>query len=50
MAMLSNRALTEYNVDNGTNLELSKVLRVNFHQSAGITFYISFEVNDPSDK
>ncbi|CAH8270095.1 unnamed protein product [Arabidopsis lyrata] len=49
IAMLSNQALTKHNADNGTSLELGKVLRANFHPSAGITLYISFQVNDLSD-
>ncbi|CAE6076067.1 unnamed protein product [Arabidopsis arenosa] len=49
MAMLSNRALAKLNDENGTSLELGKILRANFHPSAGSTYYISFEVNDPSD-
>ncbi|XP_023637319.1 uncharacterized protein LOC111830152 [Capsella rubella] len=49
IAMLSELALIKHNSDNGTRLELGKILRANFHPSAGITLYISFEVNDPSD-
>ncbi|XP_010452408.1 PREDICTED: uncharacterized protein LOC104734510 [Camelina sativa] len=45
IARLSNMALTKHNAENGT----AKVLRANFHPSAGITLYIFFEVNDPSD-
>ncbi|CAH8268440.1 unnamed protein product [Arabidopsis lyrata] len=49
MTMLSNRALAKHNDENGTSLELGKILRANFHPSSGVTYYISFEVNDPSD-
>ncbi|CAL9246570.1 unnamed protein product [Arabidopsis halleri] len=49
MTMLSNRALTKHNAEYGTSLELGKILRANFHPSCGVTYYISFEVNDPSD-
>ncbi|VVB13277.1 unnamed protein product [Arabis nemorensis] len=49
IAMLCNVALAKYNVEKNTKLELSKVLRANFHPSAAATFYISFEVSDPFD-
>ncbi|ESQ40416.1 hypothetical protein EUTSA_v10015607mg [Eutrema salsugineum] len=50
IAMLANLALTQHNAERNTSLELVKVLRANFHPSAGATFYISFEVKeDPSE-
>ncbi|EOA22334.1 hypothetical protein CARUB_v10002941mg [Capsella rubella] len=33
----------------GTSLEVDKILSANFHPSAGVTYYISFQVSDPSD-
>ncbi|CAN7037338.1 hypothetical protein IGI04_004401 [Brassica rapa subsp. trilocularis] len=49
IATLVNLALTKYNADKGTSLELGKILIANFHPSCAVTFYISFQVNDPSD-
>ena len=46
---LSNMAISFYNDKTGIKLELVKVLRANFHPSAAITLYITFEANDPSD-
>ncbi|KAG2310173.1 hypothetical protein Bca4012_024676 [Brassica carinata] len=49
IAKLANPALTKYNEGRGTSLELGKILIATFHPSCGMTFYISFQVNDPSD-
>ncbi|CAH8324355.1 unnamed protein product [Eruca vesicaria subsp. sativa] len=50
IAMLANLALTKYNAEKGTSFELGKILIANFHLSCGFTFYISFQVNDPSEE
>ncbi|KAJ0234805.1 Cystatin/monellin superfamily protein [Hirschfeldia incana] len=49
VAKLVNLALDQHNEEKKTSLELGKILIANFHPSCGMTFYISFEVNDPSD-
>ncbi|KAG5408080.1 hypothetical protein IGI04_004399, partial [Brassica rapa subsp. trilocularis] len=49
IAKLVNLALDQHNKENKTSLELGKILIANFHPSCGLTFYLSFEVNDPSD-
>ncbi|CAN6846880.1 BnaC02g02470D [Brassica napus] len=49
IATLVNMALTKHNEERGASLELGKVLIANFHPSCAVTFYISFQVNDPSD-
>ncbi|KAF8081923.1 hypothetical protein N665_0856s0012 [Sinapis alba] len=49
IATLANLALTKHNTERGTSLELGKILIANFHLSCGFSFYISFQVNDPSD-
>ncbi|CAH8324361.1 unnamed protein product [Eruca vesicaria subsp. sativa] len=49
IAKLANLALNQHNEKRGTSLELGKILIANFHPSCGVTFYISFQVNDPSD-
>ncbi|KAG7554150.1 Translation protein SH3-like domain superfamily [Arabidopsis suecica] len=48
-SLLSNMAISYYNDKTDTSLELVKVLRANFHPSAAITLYITFEANDPKD-
>ncbi|KAG2310031.1 hypothetical protein Bca52824_021588 [Brassica carinata] len=51
IATLANLVLTNHNEKelSGTNLELGNILIANFHLSCGFSFYISFQVNDPSD-
>ncbi|VVA91145.1 unnamed protein product [Arabis nemorensis] len=43
---LLKEAIKKCNKEEGTNLELVKVLRANFHPGGGITFYITFEAID----
>lgn len=43
---LSKEAIKKRNKEEGTNLELVKVLRANFHPAGAITFYITFEARD----
>ncbi|CAH2077404.1 unnamed protein product [Thlaspi arvense] len=47
--MLSEMAISYYKEETDTSLELVKVLRANFHPSAAITLFITFEANDLSD-
>ncbi|VVB13276.1 unnamed protein product [Arabis nemorensis] len=44
-----NMAISYYNEEKDTSLEFFKVLRANYHPSAGITLYITFEANDSLD-
>ncbi|XP_010423504.1 PREDICTED: uncharacterized protein LOC104708608 [Camelina sativa] len=46
---LSKMAISHYHENTDTRLELVKVLRANFHPSAAITLYITFEAYDLSD-
>ncbi|XP_024012012.1 multicystatin [Eutrema salsugineum] len=46
---LCGMAIAYYKEKTDTSLEYVKVLRANFHPSAGITLYITFEANDLSD-
>ncbi|KAJ4911648.1 Cystatin/monellin superfamily protein [Raphanus sativus] len=48
VATLVNLALTKTNTERGTSLELGKILIANYHPSCAVTFYLSFEVNDPT--
>ncbi|XP_010452407.1 PREDICTED: uncharacterized protein LOC104734508 [Camelina sativa] len=43
---ISKMAISYYNERTDTSLELVKVLRANFHPSAAITLYITFEAYD----
>ncbi|CAN8298139.1 unnamed protein product [Cochlearia groenlandica] len=49
ITMLSDMALKKHNAETNSRLELGKILRANYHPSGGVTFYISFQVNDPSN-
>ncbi|KAG2310178.1 hypothetical protein Bca4012_024679 [Brassica carinata] len=49
IAKLAKLALDQHNQEKGTSLELGKILIANFHPSCAMTFYLSFEINDPSD-
>ncbi|CAA7033867.1 unnamed protein product [Microthlaspi erraticum] len=49
IAKFAKLALTKHNAEMDTSLELGNILRANYHPSAGVTLYISFEVNDPYD-
>ncbi|EOA22527.1 hypothetical protein CARUB_v10003181mg, partial [Capsella rubella] len=46
---LSNMAISHYHQNTDTRLELVRVLRANFHPSAAIMLYITFEAYDLSD-
>ncbi|CAN6841065.1 unnamed protein product, partial [Brassica oleracea] len=47
---LTNLAVSYYNDKTDTRLELVKVLKANYHPSAGVTYYITFEANDCNQK
>ncbi|KFK26326.1 hypothetical protein AALP_AA8G233100 [Arabis alpina] len=47
---LSLKSLDDYNHANETEYEFVKVVKANFHVSAGIMFLITFEVKDAYDK
>ncbi|CAG7901816.1 unnamed protein product [Brassica rapa] len=47
---LSNLAISYYNDKTDTRLELVKVLKANYHPSAGVTYYITFEASDCNQK
>ncbi|KAJ0234800.1 hypothetical protein HA466_0269400 [Hirschfeldia incana] len=49
IATLVNLALTKHNAERGTSLVLGKILIANYHPSCAVTFYLSFQVNDPSN-
>ncbi|KAF8095765.1 hypothetical protein N665_0323s0031 [Sinapis alba] len=43
---LSNLAVSYFNDKTDTRLEFVKVLKANYHPSAGVTYYITFQAND----
>ncbi|KAF8095764.1 hypothetical protein N665_0323s0030 [Sinapis alba] len=46
---LTNLAISYYNDKTDISLEFVKVLKANYHPSAGVTYYITFQANDTSD-
>ncbi|XP_024015248.1 uncharacterized protein LOC112088928 [Eutrema salsugineum] len=46
---LSEMAISYYKENMGTSLEFVQVSRANYHPSAAVTIYMTFEANDPSD-
>ncbi|KAG7584784.1 Cystatin-related plant [Arabidopsis thaliana x Arabidopsis arenosa] len=49
MKRLSKESLNVFNKEDGMEFEFVKVVKANFHYSAGFMFLITFQVLDPSD-
>lgn len=46
LTRLTHLAITHHKNETGISLEFVKVLKANYHPSAGVTYYITFEAND----
>ncbi|XP_023643222.1 uncharacterized protein LOC111831899 [Capsella rubella] len=46
---VSQKSLDNYNKENNTEYEFDKLVKANFHMSAGVMLLITFQVKDPSD-
>ncbi|KAL0738691.1 hypothetical protein Bca4012_014901 [Brassica carinata] len=49
LTRLTNLAISYHKNETGISLEFVRVLKANYHPSAGVTYYITFEANDTSD-